>query len=222
MPYTVTKLFLWGIPLVLVGGLVGWLLRSLQCRAEIARFRAGVAHTPPATPVVGAAAVETAPAGDDLVEAGAGVAAEVTAAAGAESTTDQPAGIEPTSEATVHEPDHEAEASIATLVAMPDTVELDLDAAAAVLGRAIGRDDLTVVEGIGPKIAELLAGIGVRTWAELAAADVGVLRTMLQDAGPRFAMHDPSTWPQQARLLATGSWAEFAALTEQLDGGRGT
>ena len=43
---------------------------------------------------------------------------------------------------------------------------------------------------------------------------------MLDDAGPRFQMHDPATWPGQAGLLADAKWGEFKALTESLKGGR--
>jgi predicted flap endonuclease-1-like 5' DNA nuclease len=92
--------------------------------------------------------------------------------------------------------------------------------AAAVLGRSVEVDDLTAVEGIGPQIAELCHGIGIRTWAELSVTEVSLLRTMLNDAGQRFKAHDPSTWPRQAGLLASGDWAEFAALTGGADGER--
>ena len=88
------------------------------------------------------------------------------------------------------------------------------------LGRKVQADDLTVIDGIGPKIAELCHGIGIRTWAELSTTEVSLLRTMLNDAGQRFKAHDPSTWPEQAALLAAGDWDEFKALTDALDGGR--
>ena len=97
---------------------------------------------------------------------------------------------------------------------------LDLAAAAAVLGGKVRRDDLTVIEGIGPKISELCHGIGIQTWADLAQTEASLLRAMLQDAGPRFRTHDPETWPEQASLLAVGRWEEFRALTDRLDGGR--
>lgn len=101
-----------------------------------------------------------------------------------------------------------------------DAAELDLAAAAEVLGRKIVLDDLRVVEGIGPKIAGLCNGIGIHTWAELAETEVSLLRTMLDDAGHRFKTHDPGTWPQQAELLAAGQWETFKTLTDELDGGR--
>jgi predicted flap endonuclease-1-like 5' DNA nuclease len=96
----------------------------------------------------------------------------------------------------------------------------DVAAAAAVLGKKIELDDLTVVEGIGPKIAELCQGKGITTWWQLAHTDPASLGSMLEEAGPRFQVHDPGTWPQQARLLATGAWAEFKSLTDSLRGGR--
>ena len=82
----------------------------------------------------------------------------------------------------------------------------DVGGATAVLGGSIALDDLKVVEGIGPKIEQLCHGIGIATWADLATTEVSLLRTMLTDAGPRFRTHDPSTWPQQAGLLAHGRW----------------
>ena len=88
------------------------------------------------------------------------------------------------------------------------------------IGKRIRLDDLTVVEGIGPKIAELCSGIGITTWRGLAEADVADLRSMLADAGSRYQVHDPTTWPDQAACLADGRWADFVALTAGPTGGR--
>ncbi|MEO6571434.1 MAG: 50S ribosomal protein L27, partial [Ilumatobacteraceae bacterium] len=57
-------------------------------------------------------------------------------------------------------------------------------------------------------------------WFDLSTTEVSLLRTMLADAGPRFKTQDPSTWPEQAALLAAGRWQEFVALTGELSGGR--
>jgi hypothetical protein len=46
------------------------------------------------------------------------------------------------------------------------------------------------------------------------------LNDMLQNAGPSFKMHDATTWPRQAGLLADGKWAEFKTLTDALVAGR--
>ncbi len=80
-------------------------------------------------------------------------------------------------------------------------------------------DDLKVIEGIGPKIAGLLANAGITTFAQLAAADVGRLKQILTDAGlERLA--DPTTWPEQARLAGAGDWAALQKLQDELKGGR--
>ncbi|NBU94389.1 MAG: hypothetical protein EBS20_00595 [Actinobacteria bacterium] len=69
-----------------------------------------------------------------------------------------------------------------------------------------------MVVGIGPAVQRLCEGVGIRTWWDLANTPIDDLRSMLGDAGPRFGMHDPTTWPLQARLLAEGRWAEFHAI----------
>jgi oligopeptide/dipeptide ABC transporter ATP-binding protein len=81
-------------------------------------------------------------------------------------------------------------------------------------------DDLQKIEGIGPRIAALLQEAGVTTFAQLANTEVGQLQEILQKAGSRFQMADPSSWPQQAELAAAGKWAEFETLQRQLTSGR--
>lgn len=77
-------------------------------------------------------------------------------------------------------------------------------------------DDLTVIEGLGPAVHELCAGVGITTFGALAATDVATLRSMLDDAGARYQVHDPTTWPAQARLLAEGRHEEFDLLVESI------
>ena len=83
-----------------------------------------------------------------------------------------------------------------------------------------GGDDLTKVEGIGPKISEILASAGFPTFATLAEADVEKLREVLAEAGSRYKSHDPETWPAQAKLAAEGKWDELKKWQDELDGGR--
>jgi oligopeptide/dipeptide ABC transporter ATP-binding protein len=81
-------------------------------------------------------------------------------------------------------------------------------------------DDLEKIEGIGPKVSALLQEAGIATFAQLAKTDAGQLRQILQKAGSRFQMTDPTSWPQQAELAAAGKWTEFETLQSQLSGGR--
>jgi large subunit ribosomal protein L27 len=81
-------------------------------------------------------------------------------------------------------------------------------------------DDLKKIEGIGPKIEELLHAGGITTFAELAAAPTELVQTILDAAGPRYAIHNPSTWGKQAALAAAGKWDELKAWQDELDGGK--
>lgn len=81
-------------------------------------------------------------------------------------------------------------------------------------------DDLKVVEGIGPKIEELLKNAGLYNYVSLATASPEAIKDILSAGGDRFKMHDPGTWPAQSSLAAQSRWDELNALKDQLDGGK--
>jgi len=81
-------------------------------------------------------------------------------------------------------------------------------------------DDLKKIEGIGPKIASLLKAGGIVTFADLGKAKQTTLKSILADAGKRYQMHDPKTWPKQAKLAAKGSWDALKKLQDELNGGK--
>ncbi|WP_025764340.1 50S ribosomal protein L17 [Dyadobacter tibetensis] len=83
-------------------------------------------------------------------------------------------------------------------------------------------DDLKKIEGVGPKIADILAEGGIATYAQLAAATPEAIQELLEKAGPQFNTHSPATWPAQAQLAADGKWDELKKLQDELDGGRET
>lgn len=83
---------------------------------------------------------------------------------------------------------------------------------------SITPDNLIKIEGIGPKINEILHGAGIHTFAELAQTDVERLRAILLQAGLR--VNDPATWPEQAALAAAGKWEELQTFQAQLGAGR--
>ncbi len=82
------------------------------------------------------------------------------------------------------------------------------------------KEDLKKIEGIGPKIQTLLEAKGIASFGDLARADVSLLMEILEAAGSRFKMHDPTTWPQQAKLAANGQWEELNKLQAELKGGK--
>jgi len=79
-------------------------------------------------------------------------------------------------------------------------------------------DDLTILEGIGPKTNSVLQAAGILTFAQLAATDVSRLEELVRSAGYRYM--DPTTWPDQAKLAAAGDWDGLKKLTDELRGGR--
>jgi len=95
-----------------------------------------------------------------------------------------------------------------------------LEEAQAKLGKPVVMDDLKVVEGIGPKVEDVLQGAGITNWALLARADPQLLRATLDAAGPEYKVHDPTTWPQQAVLALGGHWDALRAMQDGLRAGR--
>ncbi len=89
-----------------------------------------------------------------------------------------------------------------------------------ILGKTIKENDLKIVEGIGPKIAEILNNDGITTWEQLGNAPISRLKNILSDAGERFAFHKPDTWPKQSKLAAEYNWNELKKLQDYLDGGK--
>lgn len=80
-------------------------------------------------------------------------------------------------------------------------------------------DDLTKIEGVGPKIALVLSSNGITTYAQLAKADPAAVQDMLKKSSGRFNMAKPQTWPEQAELAASGNWDALKKLQDELHGG---
>ncbi len=80
------------------------------------------------------------------------------------------------------------------------------------------KDDLTKIEGIGPKISEILSKHGVDSFEKLADSLVEKLRIILKEE--KLSSHDPETWPKQAELARDGKWDELKELQDKLNGGR--
>lgn len=87
-------------------------------------------------------------------------------------------------------------------------------------GKTIKADDLKIVEGVGPKIEQLLKEGGITTLAIMGETDAEKIREILHAAGARYQMHDPTTWPAQAKIAASGDWDALKELQDRLQGGR--
>lgn len=80
------------------------------------------------------------------------------------------------------------------------------------------QEDLTRVEGIGPKINEVLQEAGINTFKQLAGVSVGEVKEVLELKG--LSNHDPATWGRQAQLIVDGKDGELSELQDMLKGGR--
>lgn len=112
----------------------------------------------------------------------------------------------------------------AAAAAVAPSIEKDLpfdaDAAKAVFGKTIKQDDLKVVEGIGPKIEEMFHAGGIKTWKALSETAVARCQEILDGGGERYKVHDPASWPMQAKMCYEGKWAELLKWQDEHDHGK--
>lgn len=81
-------------------------------------------------------------------------------------------------------------------------------------------DDLTKIEGVGPKVMEVLAEAGIATYADVAKTKSDKIAEILVAANSRYKMFDPTTWPEQAKMAADGKWDELKVWQDAHDGGK--
>jgi len=82
------------------------------------------------------------------------------------------------------------------------------------------KDDLKLIEGIGPKIEEVLNKANIFTFTDLQKSDRDTLKSLLNDAGSQYRMHEPETWPTQAKIANKREWNKLKEYQEHLTGGR--
>ena len=82
------------------------------------------------------------------------------------------------------------------------------------------KDDLTKVEGIGKKIEALLYKNKIHSYKQLSKSTITNLKIILESGGSKFSMHNPGTWPKQAKLAAEAKWEDLELLQKHLKGGK--
>ncbi|KPM33021.1 Hypothetical protein I595_1448 [Croceitalea dokdonensis DOKDO 023] len=106
------------------------------------------------------------------------------------------------------------------LAAGAAALAFDANAAKAVFGKKIKQDDLKIVEGIGPKIEQLFNAEGINTWLELSNTAVSKCQEILDKGGKRYQVHDPGSWPLQAKMAYKGEWKQLAKWQDEHKGGK--
>lgn len=99
---------------------------------------------------------------------------------------------------------------------VPDPLgSFDRKAARAAFGRSVKQDDLKIVEGIGPKIEGLFHNFDIKTWRALSETTVSKCQEVLDSGGDRYKVHDPASWPLQAKLCYRNKWKELYKWQEE-------
>lgn len=93
--------------------------------------------------------------------------------------------------------------------------EVLVDSSAVVIA-----DDLKKIEGIGPKIEQVLNAAGISTFSQLASMNAEKVQVILDNAEGNFAGNNPISWSEQASLAASGDWDKLKDLQDRLNSGR--
>ncbi len=185
------------------------------CEARLEKAGSEPISTPTIQPLIGAVAKSVpAPESDRVIAARAEVMRLNAEREAAQKSATPPRQIQPMF--TAFEPAAALTDPVLTVPALGDKIAV----ASEIWGKRIGQDDLKLVEGIGPKIAELLHDAGINTWAALADTTVERIQEILEAAGDSYAMHDPSTWSRQAAMARDAKWSELKAWQDELDAGK--
>ena len=120
------------------------------------------------------------------------------------------------------EDEEEPTETLAHAAAMPPGRIIDVGAARAAGFNLKHADDLTIIEGIGPKIDELFHASGVGSFAQIARLSVPEMLAILDRGGPNFQLANPGSWARQAALASENRWAELKRLQEELITGFGS
>jgi predicted flap endonuclease-1-like 5' DNA nuclease len=87
-------------------------------------------------------------------------------------------------------------------------------AAAAATAVAAAPDDLTQINGIGPRIQSILNEGGITTYAELEHANTGELRSIIA-VGGALPPSSLDSWPTQATYASRGDWSGLASYNRR-------
>jgi len=79
------------------------------------------------------------------------------------------------------------------------------------------QDDLSIIDGIGPRVADVLMSAKINTFSKLASASTEEISKILEAKDPRLLrLTDPTSWPRQARLAGEEDWDGLSALKYSL------
>ena len=75
-------------------------------------------------------------------------------------------------------------------------------------------NDLKKIDGIGPKMEEVLNEAGITSFAQLAESSIEDLEKVLEAAGTTYKRFNPTPWIEQAKYAVVGDWEGLNAWLE--------
>lgn len=81
---------------------------------------------------------------------------------------------------------------------------------------AAAPDDLTRINGIGARFAEMLHQAGITTYKQLAALSAAQILDIIRTAGGRKSA-SMETWAAQAKLAAEGNWDALEQMQQEMN-----
>lgn len=82
--------------------------------------------------------------------------------------------------------------------------------------KKVVEDDLKKIEGIGPKIEEVLKAWWIYTFKDLKSTSVTDIKLILAKWWKQFGLANPKTWPEQATMAHDEKWKELKEYQEFL------
>ena len=101
-----------------------------------------------------------------------------------------------------------------------NSFSFDARHAKAAFGKSIKENDLKLVEGIGPKIEGLFHNFDIKTWKALSETSADKCQEVLDSGGKRYRIHDPASWPMQAKMAYEGHWEQLFEWQEKHRAGK--
>ncbi len=96
-------------------------------------------------------------------------------------------------------------------------IEKEQEIAALIARVNAMQDDLSIIDGIGPKISAVLGLAGIKSFSQLASTDEDRIRDILEAENPNLLrLTNPSTWFEQARMAADGDWEALSSIQDKL------
>jgi len=106
-------------------------------------------------------------------------------------------------------------ATATSFAATSSVLAFDASAAKAAFKKTIKQDDLKLIEGIGPKIEGMFKDYDIKTWKALSEASLQDCQKILDTGGTRYKIHDPASWPMQAKMCYEGKWTELVKWQDE-------